>query len=394
MADDQLSPRALGRALLARQHLLARAPAESDGAGAAERLVGHLVGLQAQNPTSPYLALWSRLEGFAPPHLAATLADRRTARIAAMRSTVHLLTARDALTLPVLTARTLSRETRGLSAGELDRIAVRARELLERTPMRPNQLGPALARELPHVPPNNLAYAARCLLSLVQVTPRGQWGASMATTWATAESWFAPETVAAAPDLQDPGVRAEVVGDLVLRYLAAFGPASVADVQTWSGMTRLAPVVQALGDRVVQLHPLRASAGRNRTVLLDVPDAPRPDEDTPAPVRLLPDFDNVVLSHADRTRIVPEDVRRRLVTPNGSGPGTVLLDGQVGGVWRLRRERGTAGTRAPGSVTLLVEPFVALSAQQREELDTEAHGALTLLAGDVEDRRVEVAAAS
>ncbi|OZB46729.1 MAG: hypothetical protein B7X40_10665, partial [Cellulomonas sp. 14-74-6] len=331
---------------------------------------------------------------FAPPHLAATLADRRTARIAAMRSTVHLLTARDALTLPVLTARTLSRETRGLSAAELDRIAVRARELLERTPMRPNQLGPALARELPHVPPNNLAYAARCLLSLVQVTPRGQWGASMATTWATAESWFAPETVAAAPDLQDPGVRAEVVGDLVLRYLAAFGPASVADVQTWSGMTRLAPVVQALGDRVVQLHPLRASAGRNRTVLLDVPDAPRPDEDTPAPVRLLPDFDNVVLSHADRTRIVPEDVRRRLVTPNGSGPGTVLLDGQVGGVWRLRRERGTAGTRAPGSVTLLVEPFVALSAQQREELDTEAHGALTLLAGDVEDRRVEVAAAS
>jgi len=379
--EDELSPRALGRALLARQHLLARAPAESDGAAAAERLVGHLVGLQAQNPTSPYLALWSRLEGFAPPYLAATLADRRTARVAAMRSTVHLLTAQDALTLPVLTARTLSRETRGLSAAELDRIAVRARELLERTPMRPNQLGPALAPELPHVPPNNLAYAARCLLSLVQVTPRGQWGASMATTWTTAESWFAPETVTAAPDL-------------VLRYLAAFGPASVADVQAWSGMTRLAPVVQALGDRVVHLRPLTAPAGRNRTVLLDLPDAPRPHEDTPAPVRLLPDFDNVVLSHADRTRIVPEDVRRRLVTPNGSGPGTVLVDGQVGGVWRLRRERGTAGTRAPGSVTLLVEPFVALSHQQRDELDTEAHAVLALLAGDVEDRRVEVAAAS
>ena len=390
VVDDELSRRALGRALLARQHLLERLPAEADGPALVERLTGHLVGLQAQNPLSPYVALWGRLQAFAPGDLSATLLDRRTARIASMRSTVHLLTAPDALTLPALTARRLPRETRDLPPAVLDRIAAHARALVEEAPLRANQLGTLLAPEFPDVPPADLAYAARCLLSLVQVTPRGVWQASMATTWTTAESWFGSERAAEAPDLTDPDVRAQVLGALVLRYLAAFGPATVADVQAWCGLTGLAPVVRALGDRLVQLQSSEPTAGRPRRVLLDLPDAPRPDADAPAPVRLLADFDNVLLSHADRARIVSDDVRRRLVTPNGAGPGTVLVDGEVAGVWRLRRDATTTGGVRREVATLVMEPFVALTSAQQADVRDEAERLLSFLARDAHDQRVQV----
>lgn len=398
MADDELSRRALGRALLARQHLLARTPVGPDGPAAVERLTDHLIGFQAQNPMSPYVALWGRLDGFVPEHLSTTLSSRRTARIAAMRSTVHLLTAQDALTLPVLTARRLPAQTRTLSAAELDAIADRARALLEETPLRAAQLGALLAPQWPHVAAADLAYAARCLLSLVQVTPRGLWRASMATTWTTAESWFPAGLVAAVPDLADPDVRNAVLGEVVLRYLAAFGPASVADVQAWCGLTGLTAVVRSLGDRVVHLRPAVEAGERPGRPLLDLPDAPRPDPDTPAPVRLLADFDNVLLSHADRTRIISDEVRRRLVTPNGAGPGTVLVDGRVAGVWRLV-QAGTSGATRPTDVVgsgregpaLVVEPFVPLTPTQRSELHDEAGRLVQLLTDGAAQTRVEVA---
>lgn len=382
MADDELSRQALGRALLARQHLLERLPAGTDGPAAVERMTGHLVGLQAQNPLSPYVALWDRLDGFEPADLSATLLERTTVRVAAMRSTVHLLTARDALTLPALTARRLPRETRHLPLTELERLAGRARTILEAEPLRATQLAALLAPDWPDVPPADLSYAARCLLSLVQVTPRGVWGAHQATTWTTVESWLPADLVGAAPDLGDPEVRADVLGTVVTRYLAAFGPATVADMQTWCGLTGLASVVRALGDRLVHLRPSEDTPGRPRRVLLDLPDAPRPDAQTPAPARLLADFDNALLSHADRSRLVSEEVRRRLVTPNGAGPGTVLVDGEVSGVWRLRRERRTTGRGAPDRAVLLVEPFVALSSAQRTEVAQEADRLVRLLAAD------------
>ena len=395
MADDELSRRALGRALLARQHLLERLPATPDGPDRVERLTDHLVGLQAQNPTSPYVALWNRLDRFEHADLSATLLDRRTARIAAMRSTVHLLTAADALVLPALTARGLPRETRNLPAAELVRLAARARTLVEHTPLRAAQLGALLAPEWPQVPPADLAYAARCLLSLVQVTPRGVWGASQATTWTTAAAWLDADVVAAAPDVADPEVRSHVLGRTVLRYLAAFGPASVADVQAWCGLTRLAPVVRALGDRVVHLQGPASDAGRHGRILLDLPDAPRPDPEIPAPVRLLPDFDNVLLSHADRTRVISEEHRRRMVTPNGAGPGALLVDGEVAGVWRLRRDRANVGSpsgrRAPP--TLAVEPFRTLTATEGQEVRVEAEQLVRFIADDAHDHRVEVAEA-
>lgn len=391
MADEPLTRRALGRALLARQHLLERLPVGDDGPSAVRGLTDHLVGLQAQNPQSPYLALWSRLEGFVPDHLSTTLLERRTARVAAMRSTVHLLTAADALVLPRLTARRLPAQTRRLPAGELQALAARARTLLEATPLRAQQLGALLAPDWPDVEPGDLAYAARCLLSLVQVTPRGVWGASMATTWTTAEAWLPRHLVAAAPDVEDPEVRTQVLGRVVLRYLAAFGPATVQDVQAWCGLTGLAPVVAALGDDVLRLAAAPA-ADRPRRQLLDLPDAPRPDPDTPAPVRLLPDFDNVLLSHADRTRIVSDEVRRRMVTPNGAGPGTLLVNGQVAGVWRLRRHRG--GDRAElQAATVGVELFGALPRAQRREVELEAERLVRFVAPEATDHRVQVTAA-
>ena len=377
---------------MARQHLLERLPVTSDGPGRVEQVTDHLVGLQAQNPTSPYVALWNRLDRFEHADLSATLLDRRTARIAAMRSTVHLLTAADALVLPALTARRLPRETRNLPAAELVRMAARARSLVEKAPLRAAQLGALLAPEWPQVPPGDLAYAARCLLSLVQVTPRGVWGASLGTTWTTAEAWFDAAAVAAAPDVGDPEVRSQVLGRTVLRYLAAFGPASVADVQTWCGLTGLAPVVRALGDRVVQLQGPAAGAGRRGRVLLDLPDAPRPDPEVPAPVRLLPDFDNVLLSHADRTRVISEEHRRRMVTPNGAGPGTLLVDGEVAGVWRLRRDRVDVGMPSGRRelATVTVEPFRTLTAAEGQEVRDEAERLVRFVADGAHDHRVEV----
>jgi len=146
--------------------------------------------------------------------------------------------------------------------------------------------------------------------------------------------------------------------DLVLRYLAAFGPATANDMQAWSGLTRLREVTDALGDQLVRL---RDADGRE---LLALPDAPRPDDDTPAPVRLLPEFDNILIGYADRTRIISDEHRRVVFTKNGQIRATIVVDGVVHGMWKIERARGTA--------TVAVQPFTRLSAATRDALTAEA----------------------
>jgi hypothetical protein len=161
---------------------------------------------------------------------------------------------------------------------------------------------------------------------------------------------------------------------LVTRYLAAFGPAAVADVQAWSGLTRLGEVVDRLRPG---LRAFRDERGRE---LLDLPDAPRPGPDTPAPVRLVAEFDNLILSHADRARVVSDDNRLRLYTRNGIFPGTVLIDGFVGGVWRLTRSRRTA--------VLTVELFGPVPSRDRDAVGDEARRLLGFAAdGDSHEIR-------
>jgi hypothetical protein len=249
------------RALLARQMLLDRSSVRPLAA------LTRLIGMQAQTPRSPYTALWSRLDGFDPMTLSRAIAARKAVRIAVMRSTIHLVTAADALRLRPLMQPVLMRELAAprwrdaLDGVDLSALAVRARELLDTQPRTPAQLGAALAPSWPANEPQALAHAARTLLPLVQLPPRGLWDGAGATTVATAEHWLGR--------LLDVEASWD---DVALRYLAAFGPASAADLVAWSRVTGLTEVFQRLRPQLIVHHD---PDGRE---LFDVPRAalPRP----------------------------------------------------------------------------------------------------------------------
>ena len=333
MGVDVLSPRALNRATLERQLLLRRAttgPLEA---------VRHLVGMQAQIPLNPYLGMWSRLARFQPQSLARLLEDRAVVRIVAMRGTIHLLVADDALAFPRLAQPILDRELArhpqfgpALRGVDLAPVLAFGRERLEEGPRTPSELRAKMAERFPGLDPAALAYACRNHLALVQVPPRGVWGRSGAVRTTTLESWLGRRLVRTPP-----------VDDVVLRYLAAFGPAGAADVGAWSRLSGMAEVVDRLRPR---LRPFKDEKGRD---LVDVPDAPRPDPDTPAPPRFLPEYDNVLLSHADRSRFIGEERRVSLYAGERTVQGTVLHDGLVRATWRIDRNRET------DSVTLFID---------------------------------------
>jgi hypothetical protein len=319
-----LSPRALNRALLARQGLIERTswtPLET---------VERLVGLQAQDPQAPYYGLWSRIEGFDPEALSQLLLDRAVVRVALQRATIHLVSARDALALRPLLQEWIERATAtnwGAGIAGVDRAALAAagRALVDEEPRTFAQLGALLGERWPEADPKALAQNVRALVSLVQVPPRGLWGRGGAAAHTSAEVWL--EGVEAPAPSLDGAVR---------RYLAAFGPATVQDVQKWSGLTRLAPVIERLRPELVSFSD---EAGRE---LLDLPDAPRPDPDTPIALRLVAPFDNILLSHVDTTRVLPAEHRGRVMTQNGLVSGTVLVDGFVQAGWKVQKARGTA----------------------------------------------------
>jgi hypothetical protein len=342
VAPDVLSRRRLNRALLGRQLLLERAERP------AAAVVEHLVGLQAQEPMDPYVGLWSRIAGFDPLELSGLLETRRAVRCQAMRATIHLFTARDALALQPLTRALRTRVWRtgfgrALAGADPAEVAAAGRALLAQAPRTRAELAAALAPRWPDADPAALAQAVTFNLDLVQVPPRGLWGRSGQATWAPAATW-----------LDGAGAPAPSVEHAVHRYLAAFGPAATADVRTWSGIAGLRDVVERLRP---ELRVFRDEAGRE---LLDVSDGLLPDPDTPAPPRLLPCFDNVTLSHADRARVF-DGAGPPLELPPGSWKGSLLVDGFFRGLWRaaiggeritvtvegLRRRRSDpAGTRA------------------------------------------------
>ena len=332
---DVLGRRAVNRATLARQLLLDRA-----GKSVADT-IEHLVGMQAQAPNAPYVALWSRLAGFEPAELATLLLDRRAVRGWFQRGTVHLVTARDALGLralvrPVATrmfaGSPFSRDAAGLDLAEL---ASTGEALLTEAPRTRAELGRLLAERYPGRAGLSLAFAVNILVPMVQIPPRGIWGATGPAALTPLSIWLG------APLDVEP-----TVDDLVLRYLGAFGPATVRDAQTWSGLTRLREVVERLRPK------LRAFRDEQGVELFDLPDAPRPDPETPAPPRFLPEYDNLLLSHADRTRVIPDGRPVPFPPGNGGNTGTLLVDGDF-------RATSTIA-RADGSPTLTVEPFVRL----------------------------------
>jgi hypothetical protein len=361
-----LGRKALSRATLARQLLLERA--DLPVADAIERLFG----MQSQIPNDPYVGLWSRLRDFRPEELSRLLTERRVVRTHLMRWTIHLVTARDFALLrpliqPVLDQRFLSgspfgrllRET-GLDLQELTEVG---RELVAERPLTFPELRSALVERWPDHDAESMARGVITFVPAVQVPPRGVWGSTGRPTWASAESWLG-RPVETAPSLDE----------LVTRYLAAFGPASVMDVQAWSGLTRLRDVFERLRP---SLRTYRDEGGRE---LFDLPDAPRPDPDAPVPVRFLPVFDNVLLGHADRIRIADDRTRGRLFGAGTIGNiGSVLVDGGVRALWRLR---------AGDDAALEIEPLARLSRENRAAIVNEGAGLLDFLAPGADTVRI------
>lgn len=373
MSAETVNLPALNRALLSRQLLLDRLdlpPGDADGRRATViQTIEHLVGLQAQAPFPPYYGLWSRLGGFRPDDLAALIMDRSVVRIALMRGTIHLVSARDCLPLrrmvqPVIERGMRNAHGKQLTGVDAEQLAAAGRILVESEPMTFSQLGQALARRWPDHPPAALAQGVRAFVPLVQVPPRAVWGRAGQSLHTSAERWLGqpPRPIGASP--------AEVLGleGLVTRYLGAFGPATVRDVQAWSGLTGLKAVMERLRPSLVTFRDEQGAE------LFDLPSAPRPGGDVPAPVRLVAEFDNLVLSHADRSRIVGAENLRRFSTINGIFPGSVLIDGFVAGIWRLAREGRVKGPGEGGgrrrTVTLTIELFGPV--KEREPLIEEA----------------------
>ncbi|MFD9443864.1 winged helix DNA-binding domain-containing protein [Streptomyces sp. NPDC060006] len=349
-----LSTRALNRTLLRRQLLLDRSPCS------APQAIHQLVALQAQEPNCPHVGLWCRLRDFRQADLDALYGDRSVVRGVMLRRTQHLASGDDFRWLrpsiqPIVDSALKTpyyqREIEGL---DLDKVAAAGRRLLKDRTLTRREFGRLMAAEFPGRHGGRLAATVEIKEALVHPPPTGLWGAwgnRPEISVALAEEWLQ------APMAEGPQPR-----QLILRYLAAFGPATVADLQVWAGITKLLPVVKDLRP---QLTTFRDEQGRE---LFDVPDAPLASADEPAPVRFLPAFDNVALSHKDRTRIMSEEDRRRIAPEASYGVPLFLVDGFVHGRWALDRGK------------LVVSPFRPLSKSERAAVREEGEQLLRFIA--------------
>lgn len=342
-ADILLSNRELNRALLARQMLLHRVKLPVLEA------VEKLGGMQAQSPHAPYYGLWSRIADFRQDALSDLLLNRQVVRMALMRSTLHLVSARDALRMRPLLQPVMERSLKGAFGKKLigidqDALAEAGRALIEKKPMTFNELGMQLRELWPGLDPEAAAAVIRNKVPLIQTPPRGVWGESGQAVHTSVAAWLGEPLSAPSEPIW-----------LVRKYLAAFGPATVKDIQVWSGLTRMDAIIRAIRPELIAFRNERGEE------LFDLADAPRPESDTPCEPRFLGEFDNMLLSYADRSRILDEAYRRHVFTSNGIIRATFLIDGFVAGIWRLSSGR-------KGDV-LHIEPF--------RELTREALSALT-----------------
>jgi hypothetical protein len=327
--------------------------------GPVAEVVEHLVGLQAQEPRDPYVALWSRMEGFRPDELEGLIGGREAVRMTLMRGTIHLVTARDALALrPALAAvaermfRSASPFGRRLGDANVEEIVEAGRKLVEEEPRTRAELRRSLGERWPDRDAEAMAAAVGYLLPLVQIPPRGLWSRSGQATLTTLEAW-----------LGRPLGREAAADEAVLRYLAAFGPASTRDVAAWSGLTGVREIVERLrGD-------LRTFRDENGVELFDLPDAPLADPETPVPVRFLPQYDNVFLSHTDRSRIGDPDDKPRLGFGDDRHFSLVLIDGFLRAVWKRDGE------------ALLVKPAGRLTKRDTAAVEAEGRRLAAFLGG-------------
>jgi len=346
LAERVLSLRELGRATLARQLLLERRRLPVAEA------VSRLAGMQAQEPGPPFLGLWSRLEDFDGSELTQAIEQRRVVRATLMRGTLHLMSAADFARLRSAIApavgdgmlRVLGARAEGL---DVEGLVEEGRSLFDDAEtLSAKTLRDALAQRHPEADARAVAAVVRTQLPLVRVPDGGRWGFTPQAPFTDAERWLGRP-------LRKSADRAE----LVRRYLASFGPATVRDAEAWSGVGGLGEVFEAVRG---ELEIFKDEHGRE---LFDLPGAPRPPEDAEAPVRLLPEFDNLVLAHADRSRVIADRHREHLTTKNLRVRATALVDGTVAAFWRLEKK-----------ATVVVEPLRTLKAGERRAIEAEAKG--------------------
>ena len=362
--NELLSVQALNRATLARQFLLAREPVPVTEA------VERLFGMQAQEPKPPFLGLWTRLDGFRASDLNAALHDRSVVRATMMRATLHLVTRADYTTFrttmqPMLDGalRVLGDRAKGM---DLQKVVPAARALLEQEPRTFNEVRALLQEQFPDVNDRALGYAVRLCVPLVMVPTQDRWGFPRTSQFALADDRLG--TVPAPEPAMD---------ELMLRYLAAYGPASAADAQTWSGLSTAAESLERLRPR------LRIFTDDRGTDLFDLPDAPRPGEDARAPARFLPEFDSLVLAHADRRRVIADAHRPLLTTKNLRVRAVFLWDGFAHGIWETEYKRKVA--------TLRLRPFEPLPRAALDELTREGETLLRFMEPDAKETIVTVA---
>ena len=346
MSKQTLTLRELNRTTLARQLLLERA-AISPAAG-----IERFVGLQAQRPISPFIALWTRLQAFERADLVNLIANREVLKVTLMRATLHLVTRADYLHLrgaiqPALDAGLEDILKRREVGFDRERVLSLVRDFLSEAPRTFAEISDHLSAALPDEDVGAMRYTARTQLPLVQVPVDKDWSYPGNPQFALAEHWLG-ESIPAESHLRD----------LIWRYLAAFGPASITDFQSWSGLGKMRETFAALRPELVVYQE---ETGRE---LFDLPGLPLLSADVPAPVRFLPEFDNILLAHDKRSRIIADAHRSQVYLPGLRVRATFLVDGFVAGGWEVETKKGHA--------TMQLEPFVPLMNAQRDELAAEA----------------------
>ena len=334
MAERVLTLRELNRATLARQLLLERKRL------APTAVIERLVGMQAQWPPAPYLGIWTRTTSFRREALERELARAAVVKATVMRQTLHLVTRRDYALLRAA----LSETNFPWESAQAKLLAPSVRTLAAKGSVTTADALAHLEREhgLTGIDARRAWRAARVRAHVLHHHETALWNGRPQGRFVAIEEPHAREPVEA---------RAEILR----RYLAAFGPASRRDIVAWSMMH--VPELQRALDRLEPLRRFRDEHGRE---LLDVPRGPLPDHETPAPVRFLPKWDNVLLAFADRTRVLPEQYRKTVIRMNGDVAQTFLVDGFVAGMWRVENGR------------IVLEPFAALSRSVQHELEDEA----------------------
>jgi hypothetical protein len=330
-----------------------------------------LVAMQAQIPRPPFMGLWTRLKDFDRRDLLRLLREKKAVRATSFRGTIHLMSTKDFLAIRPLLSETLERGANSIVAKRMGGVDVAAlhkegRAFFGATPTPFDEFRKHLEGKFPKLDVRAMAYTVRMGVPLVMLPADTVWGFPSNADFGLAEKMLGAKFLAKPMSLET----------LVLRYLVAFGPATPGDAQTWSGLRGLREVFERLRPKLVTFRDER------KRELFDLPDAPRPNENTPAPVRFLPEYDNALLAHDDRTRIVADEHRGNVFLKNLQIVGTFLVDGFVAGTWKIERKKKSA--------VLVLKPFVPIAKRTVSALEEEGDALLRFLESDTSTTEVRV----